>query len=97
MGSQRVAKGRTKDLNGSQGAKGLLLETNIYTKTRRISFQIFHQDKDIKRSSFNHCIKTLWNRSLGFSWQPFGVNYRKSRQLQSKTEELKTYKAKDPS
>ena len=38
-------------------AKGLLLEINIYTETRRISFQLLHQDKDIMISSFNHCIK----------------------------------------
>ena len=47
MGSQGKAKGRTKDLNGSQEAKGLLLEINIYKKTRRISCQILYQDKDI--------------------------------------------------
>ena len=39
IGSQVEAKGRTKDLNGSQEAKRLLLETNIYTKTSRISFK----------------------------------------------------------
>ena len=96
MGSQRETKARTKDLNGSQEAKGFLLETNIYTRTRRISFQILHQDKDIMRSSFNHCIKTLWNHSIDFSWQHFGVKYRKSRELQAKTKEFKTDKAKDP-
>ena len=97
MGSQEEAKARTKDLNGSQEAKRFLLQTNIYTRTRRISFQILHQDKDIMRSSFNNCIKTLWNHSFGFSWEPFGVNYRKSRELQGKTKELETDKAKDPS
>ena len=67
------------------GSQGVLLEINIYTKTRRIRFQILHQDKDIMRSSFNHCIKT------------FGVNYRKSRELQGKRKELETDKAKSPS
>ena len=76
---------KQKKLNGSQEAKGFLLEINIYTKTRRISFQTLHQDKDIMRSSFNHCIKT------------FGVNYKKSRELQGKTKKLETDKAKDPS
>ena len=85
MGIQGEAKTETKKLNGSQEAKGLLLEINIYTKTRRISFQILHQDKNIMRSSFNHCIET------------FGVNYRKSRELQGKTKDLETDKAKDPS
>ena len=47
-------------------------------------FQILHQDKDIMRSTLNHCIKK------------FGVNYRKSRELQSKTKELETDKARDP-
>ena len=93
MGSQRETKARTKDLNGSQG---VLLETNIYTRTRRISFQILHQDKDIMRSSFNHSTKTLWNHSFDFSWQPFGVKYRESRELQGKTKELETDIAKDP-
>ena len=81
MGSQ---KGKKK-LNGSQEVKGFLLEMNIYTKTRLIRFQILHQDKDIMRSSFNHCIKK------------FGVNYRKLRELQGKTKELETDKATDPS
>ena len=66
-------------------SQGFLLEINIYSKTRRIRFQILYQDKDIMRSSFNHCIKI------------FGVNYRKSRELQGKTKELETDKAKDPS
>ena len=52
MGSQREAKCYTKEFNGSQEAKGLLLLFNIRNKTRSFSVETYNRSQHTLRRYF---------------------------------------------
>ena len=55
MGSQREAKCYIKEFNGRQEAKGLWLLSNIRTKTRPFSVEIYNRRQNTLRKYFIDC------------------------------------------